>query len=254
MIPRTHNIVRILSKRGICSRKQAIGWVFEGRVTINGREVRDPGQRVKSSDRILVDGKTPSKKEKIYILMNKPRGYVTTRKDERGRKTVYDLLSDFPDWVFPVGRLDQDSGGLLLFTNDTLWADKFTDPRNQTSRTYKVTIERPISEEDLMRIREGMVMGRGDKTRPARIKILEQDPTFLEITLTEGKNREVRRIFETLGKPVKHLTRTRFGAFHLGSLKPGEWRKTHAKSASFSDPQVNTESRNPARRIPWRSQ
>jgi len=199
--------------------------VLEGRVRVNGRAVLDPGSVAAPHDRILVDGKALSKKEKRYIVLNKPAGYVTTRHDERGRKTVYDLLDTRGGWVIPVGRLDRDSEGLLIFTNDTSFANRLTDPRYRVLRTYRAMVAGAIDSEDMERMRRGMDIGRGETAHTAKVKIIGQDhsSTWVEITLTEGKNREIRRLFEALGKPVMRLIRTRFGPFRLGALAPGEW-------------------------------
>ncbi len=233
--PTPHNIIRYLSKLGVCSRKQACELVLQGRVQINGKIVRHPGEKVSGKERITLDGRKVEKNKNIYILLHKPPGYLTTRKDEKGRKTVYDLLHNIPQWVFPVGRLDQDSEGLILLTNDTALGERMTNPRYGIPRTYQVVVHGSPSPNDLKRIREGTEIGRGEKTGPARVKILRQDPgsTLLEITLTEGKNREIRRIFDSLGQPVKKLTRIHFGPFHLGSLKPGEYRFLEPKSVPF---------------------
>ena len=228
--PFHNNVVRILSKRGICSRKQALQWVQEGRVTVNGRTILDPGLQVDLQDRILIDRKSPARKAKRCLLLHKPSGYITTRQDERGRKTVYDLLPedwDPNDWIFPVGRLDRDSEGLLVFTNDTDLGDRLTDPKHRVPRTYKVWLAGELSNAEVGRVCGGMEIGRGERSGAAEIKVLNRTSTatYLQIILTEGKNREIRRIFEILGKPVERLLRTRFGPFALGNLEPGEWRE-----------------------------
>jgi 23S rRNA pseudouridine2605 synthase len=221
------NIIRVLSKKGICSRKQAVVLVKQGRIQINKKVISNPGHPVTSSDIILLDNKPLEKSKKTYILFNKPKGFVTTRNDELGRKTVYDLLGDIGRWVFPVGRLDKDSEGLLIFTNDTIFGDKLTDPKNNMPRTYEVLIDRIPSENDLQKIREGTYIGRGENTAPAKIDIIRQDKssTYLKITLTEGKNREIRRLFESLGKKVKKLKRIQFGPFTLGDIPEGKWKE-----------------------------
>lgn len=226
-----HNIIRHLSKLGVCSRKQACNLVLQGRIQVNGKTIKDPGKRVSGKEKITLDGKSLPKKEKVYLLLHKPPGYVTTRKDEKGKKTIYDLLPNTLGWIFPVGRLDQDSEGLLLLTNDTSLGERLSHPRYQVPRTYTVTVKGHPSVEDLKRIGEGLEIGQGEKTRPAHVKVLRQHITFtlLEITLTEGKNREIRRIFDLLGKPVTKLIRTQFGPFHLGSLKSGEYRRIPVK-------------------------
>ena len=226
----TDNLVRTLSKRGICSRKQAVEWVQKGRVQINGQVVYEPGRKMGPKDQILIDGKRPSSSKKRVVLLHKPAGFITTRSDEKKRKTVYDLLPPSfrgREWIFPVGRLDQDSEGLLIFTNDTELGNWLTDPAGQIPRTYEVWIRGNLTLEDLNNIRAGMEIGRGEKTRGAHVRILKKDShsMMLQMVLTEGKNREIRRIFEILRKPVTRLIRTQFGPFRLGSLKSGEFQE-----------------------------
>ncbi|MDD2773845.1 MAG: pseudouridine synthase [Elusimicrobiales bacterium] len=224
----SHNIVRVLSKLGICSRKQAVGYVQSGRVRLNGKIVRDPGAPARLTDNIVVAGKLPVKKEKIYIILNKPAGCVTTRSDELGRRTVYDYLGDMGQWLFPVGRLDLESEGLLLFTNDTELGNRLTDPRYKIPRTYNVTVDGVFSAGELDRIRRGgIAIGRGEITGPAVLSVIDEQPgsCTVRITLTEGKNRELRRMFEVFNKKVLRLLRTDFGGFKLGDIPPGQWRK-----------------------------
>lgn len=220
-----HNIIRTISKSGLCSRKQALVLVMSGKVKINGKKVFDPGHKTTKSDRILVHEKPLPKVAKRYILFNKPAGYVTTREDELGRPTVYEFLKDIHDWVFPVGRLDSDSEGLLIFTNDTKFGNILTEPRYKISRTYKVLITGHITDNDIEKVLKGLDIGRGQKTQPKSLKILSKndDYTWVEITLKEGKNREIRRLFEALNRPVKRLIRTKFGPFRLDSIEPGKW-------------------------------
>ncbi|MCX5667975.1 MAG: pseudouridine synthase [Candidatus Omnitrophica bacterium] len=219
------NIIRTISKSGLCSRKQALELVMAGKVKINGKTVVEPGHKVRKSDHIIVDEKPLPKKDKRYILLHKPAGYVTTRKDELGRPTVYDFIKDIDDWVFPVGRLDLDSEGLLIFTNDTKLGNLLTEPRYKISRTYEVLITGQITPKEIKAVLSGIDIGRGEKTEPISLKILSRnsDSAWVEVMLKEGKNREIRRLFEVLNKPVKRLIRTRFGPFKLGSLKPGKW-------------------------------
>ncbi len=219
-------IARVLSKRGICSRAQAAAFIRDGRVTVNGRVVTDARAPVAVHDRIIVDGASTSARAKRYILLHKPAGYVTTRSDEKGRKTVYDLLGDVGAWVFPVGRLDKDSEGLLIFTNDTFFGNVLTDPQFRIPRTYRVTVNGTIDAVTAARIKKGLAIGRGERSCPREATIVGQDlyATIIDVTLTEGKNREIRRLFETLGTPVVRLVRTSFGPFRLGSLTPGAWR------------------------------
>jgi len=220
-------LVRFLPKQGICSRTQAFDLIRSGRVSLNGKSVTDPNRTVSASDRILIDGKSPLKKsQNRYILFHKPAGCITTRKDEKGRRTVYDALGDAGGWMFPVGRLDKDSEGLLLFTNDTAFGDFLTDPANKVRRTYTVTVAGLLSADDVARARRGVDIGRGERSRPVSIKVLSADAgkTILEITLIEGKNREIRRLCEALGAPVTRLVRTAYGPFRLGGLPAGKSR------------------------------
>jgi len=219
--------VRFLPKQGACSRTQAFELIRAGRVLINGKAVIDPNREVSVSDRIVVDGKPLFRKIKSrYILFHKPAGYITTRRDEKGRKTVYDLLGDTGGWVFPVGRLDKDSEGLLLFTNDTAFGDFLTDPANKIKRVYAVTVEGQFSDTHARKAVAGVDIGRGERSRPVSVKIITVSgrKTDLEITLLEGKNREIRRLCEKLGTPVLSLRRTAYGPFRLGTLAPGKWR------------------------------
>lgn len=196
------------------------------KVKINGKTITDPGHKTRNSDHILVNEKPLSKKGKRYILFHKPAGYVTSRKDELDRPTVYEFLKDIDDWVFPVGRLDLDSEGLLIFTNDTKLGNVLTDPRYGISRTYDVQITGHITDKEIKNILDdGLDIGRGEKTRPTGLKIMPKndDSCWIEVSLREGKNREIRRLFEALNRPVKRLIRTRFGPFVLGSIKSGKW-------------------------------
>ncbi len=226
----THNVARVISKLGICSRKQAIELIKSGKVRLNGKTVLDPGIMAFFNSDILINGEKAQKKQKLYILLNKPVGCVTTRSDERGRETVYKFLSGVDKWLFPVGRLDKDSEGLLLFTNDSDFGEKMTDPDFNVPRTYEVLISGSLSDGELACIRRGTDIGRGEISKPASVKIKNTVPwgVGLEITLIGGKNREIRRLFAGYGKTVLKLKRTSFGPFKLGSLKPGEWRRLKA--------------------------
>lgn len=225
--PSTRNLIRMLSKMGLCSRKQALGFVQAGRVRVNGRIETEPGYPVRERDRIELDGEAAKSAAKKYFLFHKPKGYVTTRSDEKGRPTVYEWLTDIEGWIFPVGRLDLDSEGLLILTNDTAFGNQLTDPAFSVPRTYRVWIKGELTAEDQQKISAGFDIGRGEVTRPARLKVLHaaDKGSEVEITLTEGKNREVRRVFDVVGKPVTRLLRTSFGPFQLGKLQPGEWRE-----------------------------
>lgn len=231
------NIIRTISKSGFCSRKQALELVMAGKVKVNDKITLDPGHKTRKTDQILINEKPLSEVKKRYILLHKPAGYVTTRKDELDRPTVYDFIKDIDDWVFPVGRLDLDSEGLLIFTNDTKFGNLLTEPRYKINRTYEALITGQITPKEIEAVLiSGIDIGRGEKTEPISLKILSKnsDSAWVEVMLREGKNREIRRLFETLNKPVKRLIRTRFGPFELGSLKPGKWIELKAIPPSIT--------------------
>ena len=220
------SLARALSKLGVTSRKQARELIRVGRVTVNGKILTNPEVRVHPEDEtITVDGKAVARHRRLYIMMNKPAGTVTTRSDERGRPTVYDLLKDKDRWLFPVGRLDQDSRGLLLFTNDTQWANALTDPGSKVPKVYAVRLDREMSDEDMERFRPGLILDDGYQTLPAKIKRLPRaDGHWVEVTITEGKNRQVRRMMTALGYKVETLIRTRIGSVALSGLGEGAVR------------------------------
>lgn len=220
-----HNIIRMISKSGLCSRKQALDLVMAGKVKVKGRTIFDPGITINDSGNILVGGKPLPKGKKRYFLFHKPAGYVTTRKDELGRPTVYEFFKNIDDWIFPVGRLDRDSEGLLIFTNDTKFGNVLTEPRYKIERTYEVLIDGAISHNEILEMQRGVDIGRGEKAEPTGVKILgkKDDKSWVMVSLKGGKNRELRRLFESFDKPVKRLIRIKYGPFSLGSIKPGCW-------------------------------
>ena len=240
--PSTHNLIRTLSKLGLCSRSQALVHVQAGRVTVNGKRMTNPGYVVGPHDKIHLAGEAAKPQTKRYFLLNKPAGYVTTRSDEKGRKTIYDLLGEIGGWVFPVGRLDLETEGLLVLTNDTEFGNRLTDPSYKVPRTYEVWVKGMLGDREQSRIGQGVDIGRGESSRPVSFKVLKAGlpVSHAEVTLTEGKNREVRRLFEALDKPVTRLLRTSFGPFVLGDLQPGAWREIAApsESAGSSAPKV----------------
>jgi 23S rRNA pseudouridine2605 synthase len=218
---RNVSLARALSKLGYTSRTRAEGLIRKGKVMINGVVIRDPSFRCSlDHDKILVNGEAIAGKTLVYIMMNKPLGVVTSRSDERGRKTVYDLLGDVGKWVFPVGRLDRETSGLLLFTNDNRFGERLTNPESKISKTYKVELDRPLARQHADAFKRGVMLD-GERLMPARIHILEGS-TF-EMTIHEGKNRQVRRMCEAFGYEVVSLTRTRIGRYSNDSLVPGSW-------------------------------
>ena len=219
---RNVSLARALSKLGFTSRSQAGQLVKAGRVSVNGKIIKDTSYFCSvASDVISVDGQPVRKKQFIYIIMNKPVNVVTTRSDERKRKTVYDILSDVGRWVFPVGRLDKDTSGLLLLTNDNQLGEQLTNPLSKVPKTYVVTIDKPMAQNDLDKFRSGMILD-GEKLLPAKLKMLS--PEKHEIVIQEGKNRQIRRMYESLGRNVRALCRLKIGNLTLKNLKPGEWR------------------------------
>jgi pseudouridine synthase len=233
---------RILSRAGIGSRTDARKWIGAGRVKVNGRVIQTPDHWVDPDvDRVDLDGKPVVEQRKTYILLYKPKGYITTYKDPEGRPTVYDLIRDIGQWVAPVGRLDQDTTGLLLLTNDNDFADRITDPDHKIPKTYLVKTSSILSDDSLRQLRAGLDLNDGP-TRPAVVTRLRDSATstFLEITITEGRNRQVRRMIEAVGSRVRKLVRTAIGPVVIGDLTIGSYRTLDAKElkslgARYSD-------------------
>ncbi len=218
---------RALSKAGLGSRADARAWIAAGRVRVNGKLIQSPEHWVDlERDRVTLDGKPVTGRKKIYIVLYKPTGYVTTYKDPRGRPTVYDLLPDGGDFVFPVGRLDLDTSGLLLLTNDSQFAERITNPAYKAPKTYLVKTATRLDEAALDRLRQGVMLKDGP-TRPAGVRHLRDSAskTFFEITLTEGRNRQVRRMVEAVGSRVLKLVRVAIGPLRIGALPVGKWRE-----------------------------
>jgi 23S rRNA pseudouridine2605 synthase len=228
---------RVLSKAGIGSRVDARSWIHAGRVKVNGRVTRNPDQWVDMKrDRVLFDSKPLVARERIYLLLYKPTGYLTTYKDPEGRPTVYDLIADAGTFLSPVGRLDLDTSGLLLMTNDNQFAERVTNPDSHVPKTYLVKASAVLTDTQLQRLRDGIELADGP-TRPAVASRLRDSAkyTHFEITLTEGKNRQVRRMVEALDAKLLKLVRVRIGHIAIGKLPIGKWRLlTAAEVASLS--------------------
>lgn len=223
-------IQKVLSDQGICSRRAAERMIAEGRVKVNGRPVSLGDKMDPDFDKVSIDGKNQRivrKRKYIYIMLHKPRGYITTASDERGRKTVMDLVADVGRRVYPVGRLDKDSEGLLLLTDDGAFANLLTHPSGGVGKLYRVTVRPRATEEQIVRMSSGVVLDDGVKTAPAVIHVAADEPgrTVLEMTLFEGRNREIRRMFEAVGLEVIRLKRSAEGPVKLGMLPPGAWRE-----------------------------
>lgn len=218
---------KFLALCSVGSRRKSQKIIEEGRVKINGRPAK-LGDRVNpSEDKIVLDGKKLELKnsEKYYIMLNKPRGFVTTMSDEKGRKCVADLVKDIPARVYPVGRLDRDSEGLLIMTNDGDFANNMIHPSKNIWKTYRVTVRPSISEEQLTSLCVGMKID-SKPTEPARVNVLTQEKgrVVLEISIKEGRNRQIRKMCESVGLEVARLKRISIGTLKLGMLSPGKWR------------------------------
>ncbi|MEG2394064.1 MAG: pseudouridine synthase [Ruthenibacterium sp.] len=222
-------IQKVLAEQGLCSRRAAEQIIAEGRVKLNGHPVKLGDKMDTARDVLSVDGErvnVPKKNEKYYYMLHKPRGFITTTSDELGRKTVMELMADVPARVFPVGRLDKDSEGLLLFTNDGDFATLLTHPSHGASKLYRVTVRPHATEEQIIALTNGVVLDDGEKTQPSVIRIVTDEPerTVMEMTIREGKNRQIRRMCEAVKLDVIRLRRTAVGAVKLGMLQPGKYR------------------------------
>ena len=214
---------RVISKAGLGSRTQARSWIHAGRVQVNGKKVENPDQWIDfDRDRVLFDGKPLQVQERVYILLHKPAGYITTFKDPENRPTVYDLMGNVGTFISPVGRLDLDTSGLLLMTNDTQLAERLTNPDHKIPKTYWVKAADALSDEALGQLRRGVVLSDGP-TRPAKVR--RRGDCEIELTITEGRNRQVRRMIEAVGSMVVELVRTQIGSVGIGDLAPGAWRE-----------------------------
>jgi 23S rRNA pseudouridine2605 synthase len=229
---------RVLSQAGVGSRTEARQWIADGRVTVNGKKNLSAEAWIDPArDRVTLDGRPVTSRQKIYLLFYKPKGYLTTYKDPQGRATVYDLLPT-AEWIFPVGRLDLDTSGLLLLTNDTQFGDRVTSPESKIPKTYLVKANTLLNDQQLDALRRGIELADGP-THPAIVRRVRDSArfTFFEITITEGRNRQVRRMVEAIGAKVLKLVRTRIGALEIGPLEIGKYRELTAKEvAAFTSP------------------
>ncbi len=211
-----------LSHSGACSRRKALEYIKQGKVTVNDRKIFEPSHSVhEQSDIVLLDGKCISIPQKVYILLNKPKGVVTTVSDRFAEKKVLDLLPKNFKNLYPVGRLDKDTSGLLLLTNDGALTHRLIHPSFEVEKAYRVLLNKPISGDDKNRLQKGIVLD-GKKTAPCQIKKISQNE--FEIIIHEGRKRQIRRMFASLHYHVVALVRIRQGSLTLGNLKVGEWR------------------------------
>lgn len=224
-------IQKMLSDCGVASRRKAEEMIKKGIVTVNGKQAYIGDKVDPSVDKVTVDGKLVDyKTKKYYIMLNKPRGYVSTMNDELNRKCVALLTQDIPEKVYPVGRLDKDSEGLLLMTNDGDFANAVIHPSKHVEKKYRVTVKPKVTEDQLIKMSSGMEID-GYKTEPAKITVIKTEPerVVLEIVLKEGRNRQIRKMCEKVNLEVARLKRISIGQLKLGMLQPGKWRDLTAE-------------------------
>ena len=220
-------INKYIAQSGLCSRRKADELIENGNVKVNGAVLKEPGYDVKEGDVVNVNGTDILEQEElVYYLLNKPVGYVTTAKDEQDRATVMDLVSAIGERVFPVGRLDMNTSGALILTNDGKASYRIAHPKGEVVKTYHALVSGIMSKEKLWKLRNGIDIG-GYVTKPARVTLLKENKnsTLLEISISEGKNRQVRKMCKAVGNPVQELQRISIGEVRLGRLKEGTYRK-----------------------------
>jgi pseudouridine synthase len=218
---------RVISRFGLASRTVATEWIRSGRVRVNQNIERDAERWVQiDSDQVSLDGRALSEAQRVYVMLNKPTGVITTYGDPQARRTVYDYLKDLEGWVFPVGRLDKDTSGLLLLTNDTDFGNRLADPKSKVSKQYVVKVNARVSDGEVQRLRGGIEIEPGRMTLPCTVRRIRDTEKYswLEVTLQEGKNRQIRRMVEALGHNVLKLVRIQIGDLKLGDLQVGKWR------------------------------
>ena len=226
-MPEKIRLQKILAASGVASRRKAEEMIAAGRVTVNGRVAHLGDSALPGKDKVLLDGQPLGHSEKkLYLALHKPRGFVTTLHDERGRKCVAQLVEDVGERVYPVGRLDKDSEGLLLLTNDGDFANQVAHPKRHVAKTYRVTVRPSVTEDQLNQLSTGIVI-EGRRTAPAKVRVLQQElgRVVLEIVLYEGRNREIRKMCEALGLEVARLKRIAVGPVRLGMLPQGKYRE-----------------------------
>ncbi|MCQ4637603.1 rRNA pseudouridine synthase [Anaerovorax odorimutans] len=226
---------KYIAHAGLASRRKADELTINGNVKINGVTMREPGYDVKTGDVVEVNGVTIRSQEKSeYVLLNKPIGYITSVHDEQGRPVVMELVADVDARLFPVGRLDYNTSGMLILTNDGDLAHHLTHPRHQVPKTYRARVSGVLSKEKQDKLRRGVDIG-GFVTSPAQVKVIKQTErsAIVEIQIREGKNRQVRKMFAAVGNKVQELERVAIGELYLGRLKEGHYRKLTKKEIEY---------------------
>ena len=226
---------KYIADAGICIRRKADELIKNGGVKVNGAVVREPGMQVEGGDVVQVNGKTiEGVGKKIYVAVNKPVGYITSMDDDRDRPTVAELVTDIPERLFPVGRLDYNTSGLLIMTNDGQLTYTLTHPKHEVYKTYIAKVAGVISEARIAKLRRGVDIG-GFITSPARVKVIKQMPrhAIVEISIREGKNRQVRKMFAAVGNKVQQLERVAIGEIKLGRLMEGHYRKLNREEIEY---------------------
>lgn len=228
-------INKYIAHAGVASRRKAEELIKQGLVTLNGQMVTELATTVKSGDRVEVEGQPIYNEEKVYYLLNKPRGVISSVRDDKGRQTVVDLLPEVKERIYPVGRLDWDTSGLLILTNDGDFTDKMLHPRHEIDKVYVARVKGLASKDNLRPLTKGIVID-GKKTQPARYRIVktdrEKNRSVVELTIHEGRNHQVKKMFEAVGLMVDKLSRTRFGTLNLSGLNSGEARRLNKKEIS----------------------
>lgn len=228
-------INKYIAHAGVASRRKAEEFIKQGLVTVNGEIVRELATDIKAGDKVEVEGQPIYNEEKVYYLLNKPRGVISSVSDDKGRKTVVDLLPQVRERIYPVGRLDWDTSGLLLLTNDGDFSDEMVHPRNEIDKVYVARVKGLANKENLRPLTRGIIID-GKKTKPAVYEIIKVDPvknrSVVQLIIHEGRNHQVKKMFEAVGLKVDKLSRTRFGNLDLTGLRPGEARRLNKKEVS----------------------
>ena len=226
---------KYIASAGVCSRRKAYELIANGNVKVNGASVREHGVQVEPGDVVSVNGKVLEEPaDKIYVAVNKPLGYITSMDDDKGRATVAELVDDIPERLFPVGRLDYNTTGRLIMTNDGQLTYTLTHPKHEVWKTYVAVVAGVLSDTRIAKLRKGVDIG-GFVTSPAKVKVIKQMPrhAVVEIKIREGKNRQVRKMFAAVGNKVQYLERTAIGDVRLGRLMSGHYRKLTRQEVEY---------------------